>query len=60
MTLHVGELTSQVDVQGVAGATAPPGGDKKPSPWEERERHRRLAEEERERRARVAGEGFDG
>ncbi|MEV1319956.1 hypothetical protein AB0J14_28195 [Micromonospora arborensis] len=58
MAVHVGEVTSQVEVQGMAGS-APVGRDH-PSVWERHEQYRRQAEEEEGRRARVAGEGFDG
>jgi hypothetical protein len=59
MSLHIGEVTSQVDVQGVGAPAAQGGGGAKAPIWLERERHRRLVEDEAERRARVAGEGFD-
>jgi hypothetical protein len=64
MAVHVGELTSEVQVAGVAGG--PPGPDRGAGPqplqpsWAERERHQRLAEDQRRDRARVAEEGFDG
>jgi len=62
MSLHVGEVTSQVEVHGTPGAA---GLDAAPDPirapvWEQRERHRELAEAERESGRRTAGEGFDG
>jgi hypothetical protein len=64
MTVRIGELTSQVEVAGAPAGGAPPASGAPPRPeqpsWEERERHRRLAEDDRSRRARVAGEGFDG
>ena len=62
MTVHVGEVISQVDIQPPAAATSPPatdGATLAPS-WAERERHRRLAEDERRARERVAGDRFDG
>ena len=62
MSVHVGEVTSQVEVHGSPGAdgtAAGPGGPRPPV-WEERERHRELTEDEHESRCRTAGEGFDG
>jgi hypothetical protein len=59
MTLHVGEVAAQVEVQGVAGAAAAPPGSARPSVWEQRDQYRRLADEDERRRARVAGEGFE-
>ncbi|MET7970993.1 hypothetical protein [Micromonospora sp. NPDC005305] len=58
MAVHVGEITSQVEVQRMA--EEPPAGGDQPSVWERHEQYRRQAEEEERRRARVAGEGFDG
>ena len=62
MSLHVGEVTSQVEVQGTPGAAGTPAasGGASPPAWELRERHRELAEDERESGRRTAGEGFDG
>jgi hypothetical protein len=62
MSLHVGEVTSQVEVHGTPGAGGIPAGPGSPSPpiWEQQERHRELAEDEHESRRRTAGEGFDG
>jgi hypothetical protein len=62
MSLHVGEVTSQVEVNGTPGAGGAPAAPGSPGPpvWEQRERHRELAEDERESRRRTAGEGFDG
>jgi hypothetical protein len=62
MSLHVGEVTSQVEVQGTPGAGGSTAASGSPNPpvWEQRERHRELAEDERESRRRTAGEGFDG
>lgn len=62
MSLHVGEVTSQVEVHGTPGAgevLAASSSATQPI-WEQRERHRELAEDERESRRRIAGEGFDG
>jgi hypothetical protein len=63
MTLRIGELVSQVTVQGeshgqdtgAAGSQA----DTEPG-WAERERYRRLGLDDRRDAARTAGEGFDG
>jgi hypothetical protein len=65
MSVHIGEINSQVDVQGAPGGAAGQAGltsgDGAGVPvWEARERHRRLLEDEQRRRARLAGEGFDG
>lgn len=62
MSLHVGEVTSQVEVHGTPGAGGVPAapGSASPPIWEQRERHRQLAEDERESGRRTAGEGFDG
>ncbi|HEU5387296.1 MAG TPA: hypothetical protein VFV73_15460 [Streptosporangiaceae bacterium] len=62
MSLHVGEVTSQVEVHGAPGAAGTTGasGSASPSAWEQRERHRELAEAEREACRRTAEEGFDG
>ncbi len=62
MSLHVGEVTSQVEVQGTAGAGGVPAASGSPSPpiWEQRDHHRELTEDEHESRRRTAGEGFDG
>ena len=61
MSLHVGEVTSQVEVHGTRrrGITAA-SGSASPPVWEQRQRHRELAEDERESCRRTAGEGFDG
>jgi hypothetical protein len=62
MSLHVGEVTSQVEVHGAPGAGGIPAAADSPGPpvWEQRERHCELAEHERESCRRTAGEGFDG
>jgi hypothetical protein len=62
MSLHVGEVTSQVDVHGTPGAGGTPAGPGGSAPpiWEQRDRHRQLAEDEQESCWRTAGEGFDG
>ncbi|MGH8934209.1 MAG: hypothetical protein ACRDZO_27125 [Egibacteraceae bacterium] len=64
MTVRVGELTSQVEMQG-PGVTEGHGPDAgmaaalQPT-FQERERYRHLAEDDRRDRERVAGGGFDG
>jgi hypothetical protein len=62
MSLHVGEVTSQVEVHGTPGAGGNAAGSGSPGPpvWEQRERHRELTEDEHESCRRTAGEGFDG
>ena len=59
MSLHIGEVTSTVELAGV-----PVAGDRpvttQPPIWDQRERHRRLAELDRDAHHRTAGEGFDG
>jgi hypothetical protein len=65
MTVRVGELSSQVEVQGGGAGGPGAGGDGGTGApllpgWAERERHRRLVEAERRDRERVAGEGFGG
>jgi hypothetical protein len=62
MSLHVGEVTSQVELHGTPGASGTPAapGSAGPPIWEQRERHRELTEAERESCRRTAGEGFDG
>jgi hypothetical protein len=62
MSLHVGEVTSQVEVHGTPGASGTAAASDSASPpiWEQRERHRELAEDERESCRRITGEGFDG
>ena len=59
MSLHIGEVTSQVEVHGTPGAGGSTAASGSPSPpvWELRERHRELAEDERESRRRTAGRG---
>ena len=61
MSLHIGEMTSQVSVEGVPPvAGAPAGEGKAPPPWEQLDRHRRLTEVQHDAERRTAGEGFDG
>lgn len=62
MSLHVGEVTSQVEMHGSPDAGGIPSAADSPRQpsWEQRERHRELAEDERESCRRTAGEGFDG
>lgn len=57
MTVHIGELSTEVEVQGVGGSPASPT---RPPGWDERQRHRDLAEDEARSVARTAGGGFDG
>jgi hypothetical protein len=60
MTVHVGELATQVEVQGVAPPPAPGAAAARPKAWDEWQRHRELAEELAAVRARTSGGGFDG
>jgi hypothetical protein len=60
MSLHIGEVTSAVSVEGVPAATADPAGAGPVPPWELRELHRRLSEDLCDEAQRTAGEGFDG
>lgn len=59
MSLHIGEVTSTVNVEGV-----PPAGGaaaaKAPPPWELIEKHRAMSEVVRDDARRTAAEGFDG
>jgi hypothetical protein len=59
MSLHIGEVDTSVEVQGVAGGTGTPAAVPPPTPWEEHDRYRRLAEDEQRRRERLSGEVFD-
>jgi hypothetical protein len=62
MSVHIGDINSQVTVAGAPG-TAPvsaPGGDQRQQPWDLLERHRRLTEKDKDDRRRTAGDGFDG
>jgi hypothetical protein len=63
MTVHVGELTSEVQVQGGqaggSGGGDGPGASEQPM-WEERSRMARVADELGRQRERTAGERFDG
>lgn len=61
MSVHIGDISSQVTVTGAPGAPPVAGtesADKQP--WDLLERHRRLAEKDQEDQRRTAGEGFDG
>jgi len=60
MTLHVGDLSSQVEVRGggAAAGTGGSAGGTAPS-WDERERMRRMMDEAERERQRVAGCRFD-
>jgi len=62
MTVSVGEMTSQVEVQGppAAGAGGAPGTGALAPSWQEREKHDRSVAQHRRDRDRIAGEGFDG
>lgn len=62
MSIHIGEVTSEVEVRGSAAAG---GGGASPAPslqpgWDEQARHRRVLVEERRERCRTDGAGFDG
>jgi hypothetical protein len=60
MTVHVGELTSQVELTGVPAATpGPAAAPAKPPGWQEAQRFAELAEDRERDRARTAGGGFD-
>ena len=61
MSVHIGDINSQVTVAGAPGtppAAESGSGDKQP--WDLLERHRRLSEKDQDDRRRTAGEGFDG
>jgi hypothetical protein len=63
MSLHIGELTSQVNVSGTPPASGSAESDEaaRPmQPWDRLEQHLALAHEERSIERRTAGEGFDG
>jgi hypothetical protein len=61
MTVHVGMLTSQVEVTGVATDTGQQGDQAaKPPGWADRQRFADLAEECERDAARTAAGGFDG
>jgi hypothetical protein len=60
MSVHVGEVSTQVEVQGVAGQAPPAPAPARPPTWDERQRHRELTEDDARSRARTAGGGFDG
>jgi hypothetical protein len=62
MSVHVGEVSSTVDVAPAGARPAGPGGQsKKPlaPTWPELERHCAMAAAEAESRARTEGGGFD-
>jgi hypothetical protein len=59
MALHIGEVTSTVNVEGVPGTAGAPDPKASP-PWERLEKHRSLTEAVREETRRTAEEGFDG
>jgi hypothetical protein len=64
VSVHVGELTTQVEVSGLGGSgTSGGSGDgqqAKPPGWAERQRFAELAEDQECARARTAAGGFDG
>jgi hypothetical protein len=60
VTVHVGEVSSEVEVSGMAAPGAAAAAPARPKPWDERQRYRELAEDEQRDRARTAGGGFDG
>jgi hypothetical protein len=60
MTVHVGEISTQIETRGVGGAATEPATAGPPKEWDERERHRALTEEEARRCARLSAAGFDG
>lgn len=59
MGLHIGEVTSTVNVQGVPATGGAAGAQASP-PWDRLEKHRALTETLREDARRTAEEGFDG
>jgi hypothetical protein len=62
VSVHVGEISSTVEVAPAAAAAAGPAGpaEKPLAPtWPELERHRAMAAAEAESRARTEGGGFD-
>ncbi|WP_250037766.1 hypothetical protein [Paractinoplanes maris] len=60
MTVHVGELTSQVELTGVPAATSGSAAQPaEPPGWVKAQRFAELAEERERDRARTAGGGFD-
>lgn len=62
MTVHVGELTSEVQVQGAPAAGAAAGGasgSEQPT-WEERTRMARMMDERCREQNRTTAERFDG
>ncbi|KRF46284.1 hypothetical protein [Terrabacter sp. Soil810] len=62
MSLHIGDITSEVRVEGPVPTGGPPaGGAQQPAqPWDLIERHRLLDEEMSNLRRRTDSEGFDG
>jgi hypothetical protein len=62
MSLHIGDLTSQVTVEGSPPTLTPPASEaaQPTQSWDKVELHRRLTHEVRELRRRTSGEGFDG
>lgn len=59
MSLHIGAVTSTVNVEGVPPAGGASGAKASP-PWELLERHRSMGEVVREDARRTSEEGFDG
>jgi hypothetical protein len=63
MSVHVGEMTSRIDLEGVDSATSAPAGPSaghaRPSTWQQARHFADLAEERERDRARTAAGGFD-
>jgi hypothetical protein len=59
MSVHVGEVSSTVEVAPAGAPTGGPAGKPLAPTWAELERHRALAAAEAESRARTEGGGFD-
>ncbi len=62
MSVHIGDVTSQVTIEGPAANGAPGAGDRPEAvqAWDLRIRHRRLCEQERDLLRRTSLDGFDG
>jgi hypothetical protein len=62
VSLHIGDISSEVRVEGPVPTGGPAASATKDvvQPWDLRERHRRLTEDDRELRRRTDSEGFDG
>ncbi|WP_086843559.1 hypothetical protein [Amycolatopsis kentuckyensis] len=63
MSVHVGEMTSRIDLHGVDSATpaavGPSGCHASPSVWQQAQHAADLAEERERDKARTAAGGFD-